>query len=153
MTHQKSCGMTLTSFWTSLWSLFSTTSIIVGLWPPRPIKKKKNLNIERSLKYCEFHKDFSHSTIECFQLQEEIEPLIINRYLKERSLLLGWEILESLWKKIEGKEPQKGSPKGQGPCVPRKVFMWEWYQEVLLLPVILDGQSKLIRETLHWQRD
>ena len=51
------------------------------LRPPNPIWKY--LNMKRSLKYCEFHEDFGHSTAECFQLREEIESLILSGYLKE----------------------------------------------------------------------
>lgn len=51
------------------------------LRPPKPIQKY--LNLKRSLKYCEFHKDFSHSTAKCFHLREEIESLILSEYLKE----------------------------------------------------------------------
>ena len=39
--------------------------------------------MKRSLKYCEFHEDFGHSTAECFHLREEIESLILSGYLKE----------------------------------------------------------------------
>ncbi|XP_024038303.1 uncharacterized protein LOC112097350 [Citrus clementina] len=39
--------------------------------------------MKRSLKYCEFHEDFGHSTAECFHLRKEIESLILSGYLKE----------------------------------------------------------------------
>ncbi|KAH9681856.1 hypothetical protein KPL71_027115 [Citrus sinensis] len=51
------------------------------LRPPKPIRKY--LNLKRSLKYCEFHKDFGHSTAKCFHLREEIKSLILSEYLKE----------------------------------------------------------------------
>ncbi|XP_052292006.1 uncharacterized protein LOC127900808 [Citrus sinensis] len=58
--------------------------------PPRPTPRGGGLNIpsvprvlQCSLKYCEFHEDFGHSTAECFHLREEIESLIISGYLKE----------------------------------------------------------------------
>ncbi|XP_024043205.1 uncharacterized protein LOC127899388 [Citrus sinensis] len=51
------------------------------LRPPKPIRKYPNM--KRSLKYCEFHEDFGHSTAECFHLREEIESLILSGYLKE----------------------------------------------------------------------
>ena len=50
------------------------------LRPPKPIWKY--LNMMCSLKYCEFHEDFSRTT-KCFHLQEEIKLLILSGYLKE----------------------------------------------------------------------
>lgn len=37
----------------------------------------------RSFKYCRLYEDFHHRTVKYFQLQEEIEVLIINKYLNE----------------------------------------------------------------------
>lgn len=37
----------------------------------------------RSFKYCRLYEDFHHRTVMYFQLQEEIEVLIINKYLNE----------------------------------------------------------------------
>lgn len=37
----------------------------------------------RSFKYCRLYEDFHHRTVMYFQLQEEIEVLIINNYLNE----------------------------------------------------------------------
>ena len=34
-------------------------------------------------KYCKFHKDRGHDTVECFQLQDQIEALIQEGYLHE----------------------------------------------------------------------
>ena len=39
--------------------------------------------MKRSLKCCEFHEDFGHSTTEYFNLREEIESLILSGYFKE----------------------------------------------------------------------
>ena len=34
-------------------------------------------------KYCKFHKDRGHDTVECFQLRDQIESLIQEGYLQE----------------------------------------------------------------------
>lgn len=44
---------------------------------------QKYPNMECSMKCCEFHEDFSHSTTKYFSLYEEIEYLILSGYLKE----------------------------------------------------------------------
>ncbi|GFZ11550.1 hypothetical protein Acr_22g0009480 [Actinidia rufa] len=49
-------------------------------WPGKiktnPLKRNKN-------KYCEFHKDHSHNTEDCFQLKEQIAYLIKRGYLRK----------------------------------------------------------------------
>ena len=65
----------------------SPEQIFYHIWDSgllRPLKPmKKYPNMKHSLKYCEFHEDFGHSTTECFTLREEIEYLILSGYLKE----------------------------------------------------------------------
>ncbi|XP_022153678.1 uncharacterized protein LOC111021131 [Momordica charantia] len=49
-------------------------------WPERmkasPSKRKKG-------RYCLFHRDHDHATLDCFDLKEEVEGLIWRRYLKK----------------------------------------------------------------------
>ena len=69
---------------------------------------KKYPNMKRSLKYCEFHEDFGHSTAECFTLREEIESLILSGYLKE--FVAGMREAQKSAEQDKGKRVADGSP-------------------------------------------
>ena len=69
---------------------------------------KKYPNMKCSLKYCEFHKDFGHNTVECFSLREEIESLILNKCLKE--FVVGMREAQKAMEQDKGKQVADGSP-------------------------------------------
>ena len=69
---------------------------------------KKYPNIKHSLKYCEFHEDFGHSTAEYFSLREEIESFILSGYLKE--VVAGMREARKSMEQDNGKRVANGSP-------------------------------------------
>ena len=54
---------------------------------PQPRKLRKILGKQVSQAYCEYHRDFSHETEDCFQLYDYIEALIrqgkLGQYVNE----------------------------------------------------------------------
>lgn len=56
----------------------------------------------RSFKYCRLYEDFHYRTVKYFQLQEEIEVLIINKYLNE--FVVGMRDAKKSIEKEKGKE-------------------------------------------------
>ncbi|KAJ4719026.1 Retrotransposon gag domain-containing protein [Melia azedarach] len=48
--------------------------------PPKLITPLAKRNLKR---YCDFHEEYGHSTVDCFNLREQIQNLINNGYLKE----------------------------------------------------------------------
>ena len=81
------------------------------LRPPKSIRKYPNM--KRSLKYCQFHEDFGHSTAECFHLREEIESLILSGYLKE--FVANMREARKFSEQDKGKHVAKPSPKVEVP--------------------------------------
>ena len=75
-------------------------------------------NMKRSLKYCEFYKDFVHNTTECFSLGEEIESLILSGYLKE--FVVGIREARKSMKQDKGKHVVDNSPEREAPQGPKK---------------------------------
>ena len=72
----------------------------------------------RSFKSCRLYEDFHHRTVKYFQLQEEIEVLIINKYLNE--FVVGmWDAKKSI-EKEKGKELWRGNAKEWKPCGSKK---------------------------------
>ena len=90
---------------------------------------KKYPNMKYSLKYCEFHEDFGHSTAECFTLREEIESLILSGYLKE--FVAGMRETRKSAEQDKGKRVADGSPE-------REVLMQRKFN-VQNIPLILEN--------------
>lgn len=49
---------------------------------PTPKPKKADLNRRDTMKFCEYHGDYSHNTNDYFKLQKAIQEAIKNSYLK-----------------------------------------------------------------------
>ncbi|XP_052299748.1 uncharacterized protein LOC127903121 [Citrus sinensis] len=104
------------------------------LRPPKPMKKYPNM--KRSLKYCEFHEDFGHSTAECFTLREEIESLILSGYLKE--FVAGMREARKSAEHDKGKRVADGSPEREVPPGHKKGV----YVRMIMGGPTLAGQSR-----------
>lgn len=77
----------------------------------------------RSFKYCRLYEDFHHRTVMYFQLQEEIEVLIINNYLNE--FVVGMrDDKKSIEKEKKRKNFEGGMLKKESLAVLRSVLMW-----------------------------
>ena len=74
--------------------------------------------MKHSLKYCEFHQDFSHSTTECFTLREEIESLILSGYFKE--FVAGMREARKSTEQDKGKRVADGNPEREVPSGHKK---------------------------------
>ena len=97
---------------------------------------KKYPNMKRSLKYCEFHEDFGHSTAECFTLREEIESLILSGYLKE--FVAGMREARKFAEQDKGKRVADGSPEREVPPGHKKGV----YVRMIISGPTLAGQSR-----------
>ena len=97
---------------------------------------KKYPNMKRSLKYCEFHEDFGHSTTECFTLREEIESLILNGYFKE--FIAGIREARKSIEQDKGKRVADGSPEREVPPGHKKGM----YVRMIMGGPTLAGQSR-----------
>ena len=53
-------------------------NLLCNLGPMRAHVERRNI-----AKYCKFHKDRGHNTAKCFQLQDQIEALILEGYLQQ----------------------------------------------------------------------
>ncbi|KAH9704316.1 protein STRICTOSIDINE SYNTHASE-LIKE 10 [Citrus sinensis] len=104
------------------------------LRPPKPMKKYPNMKY--SLKYCEFHEDFGHSTTECFTLREEIESLILSGYLKE--FVAGMREARKSAEQDKGKRVADGSPEREVPSGHKKCV----YVQMIMGGPTLAGQSR-----------
>ncbi|KAH9768804.1 Uridine monophosphate kinase [Citrus sinensis] len=97
---------------------------------------KKYPNMKHSLKYCEFHEDFGHSTTECFTLREEIEYLILSGYLKE--FVAGMREARKFAEQDKGKQVADGSPERDVPPGHKKCV----YVQMIMGGPTLAGQSR-----------
>ncbi|KAH9704302.1 protein STRICTOSIDINE SYNTHASE-LIKE 10 [Citrus sinensis] len=104
------------------------------LRPPKPMKKYPNMKY--SLKYCEFHEDFGHSTTKCFTLREEIESLILSGYLKE--FVAGMREARKSAEQDKGKRVADGSPEREVPSGHKKCV----YVQMIMGGPTLAGQSR-----------
>lgn len=97
---------------------------------------KRYPNIKYSLKYCEFHEDFSHSRVRCFSLREEIESLTLNGYLKE--FVYGMREARKFMEQGKGRHVTDNSPKREAPQGHKKGV----YIQMITGGPTLAGQSR-----------